>query len=128
MTRPVAGARLSINGPSRQGQSRIGPARTGPAIVLIAAALAGFGCSQGPQPAQPQGLAVRAAVETAPADLQLMCAAEAAKVYSAPSDKVLPLSSQRSGATAFEVELDVAGKRARCTIDESGAPITVVDA
>jgi hypothetical protein len=91
------------------------------------AAAAILGCAQQTQTASPQDPVVRSAVETAPADLQLLCAAEAAKVYSAPSDKILPLSSSRSGASTFDVELDVAGRRARCTIDESGTLVTVVD-
>ncbi len=103
-------------------------ARSRPWIALAGTALLALGCSQGTETATPQGMAVRATVETAPADLQLLCAAEAAKVYQAPSEKILPLSSQRSGAASYDVDLDVAGKRARCTIDESGTTITVVDA
>jgi hypothetical protein len=102
-------------------------ARSGALIIVLGTALTGLGCAQGTQPAAPAGPSVRAEVETAPADLQLMCAAEAAKVYSAPADKILPLSSQRTSASTFDVELDVAGKRARCTIDESGTMISVVD-
>lgn len=102
---------------------------TGGLAGLIGLGLVLAGCADGTQQAAgPQGPVVRSAVETAPADLQLMCAAEAATVYSAASDRVLPMSSARSSATTFDVELDVAGKRARCTIDESGTTITVVDA
>ena len=87
------------------------------------------GCNGTSQQASaPSGQAVRAAVETAPADLQLLCAAEAAKIYSAPADKVLPVSSQRAGTTSYAVDLNVNGRPARCTIDESGTAITVVDA
>jgi hypothetical protein len=128
----------SVNGGENEmiGQNvKMGPdvktgslAKCGPWIALAGVALLGLGCSQGPQTATPQAAAVRSAVETAPADLQLLCAAEAAKVYQAPSEKILPLSSQRSGAASYDVELDVAGKRARCTIDESGTAITVIDA
>ena len=96
------------------------------AAVFVAGAM--LGCSPTSQTEAPQGPVVRSAVETAPADLQLLCAAEAAKIYSAPSEKVLPTASSRSGAASFDVELDVAGRRARCTIDESGTLITVVDA
>lgn len=71
---------------------------------------------------------VRSSVETAPADLQLLCAAEAATYYGTPSERVLPLSSGRSGAATYEVMLDVAGRRARCTIDESGMQILIADA
>jgi hypothetical protein len=109
--------------------AKAGPiAKSAPWIALAGTALLALGCSQGTETAAPQGMAVRSAVETAPADLQLLCAAEAAKVYEAPSEKILPLSSQRSGTASYDVELDVAGKRARCTIDESGTAITVVDA
>ena len=112
-----------INRPIRRPMSG-----TGAWIALAGTALLALGCSQGAETAAPQAAAVRATVETAPADLQLLCAAEAAKVYEAPSEKILPLSSQRSGTSSYAVELDVAGKRALCTIDESGTAITVVDA
>ena len=79
------------------------------------------------QPITPAGPALRSSVETAPADLQLMCAAEAAKVYSAPADKILPVSSARSGETTYDVDLNVNGKPARCTIDDSATTISVVD-
>ncbi|WP_436643016.1 hypothetical protein [Microbaculum sp. FT89] len=102
--------------------------RAGAWIALAGVALLGLGCSQGQQAAAPQAHSVRAAVETAPADLQLLCAAEAAKVYSTPAEKILPVSSARSGQSSYDVELDVAGRRARCTIDESGTLVTVVDA
>lgn len=86
--------------------------------------LAGCGGSS-QQAAAPQPQAVRSAVETAPADLQLMCASEAAKVYSAPANKILPVASSRSSATTYAVDLNVDGKSARCTIDDTGTSITV---
>lgn len=106
------------------------PARSAKAhgfAAVLCVTLLTAGC-QSSQTTGPQSPIVRSSVETAPADLQLMCAAEAANVYSAPSDRILPLSSARSGPASFDVMLDVAGRRARCTIDESGTAITVVDA
>ncbi len=119
---------MTAQGMDGEGKMSQRIARTGPWMALAGLSLLALGCSQGAQTAAPQSPVVRSAVETAPADLQLMCAAEAAKVYSAPADKILPLSSQRSGTASFEVMLDVAGRRARCTIDESGSVVTVVDA
>lgn len=92
----------------------------------IAVLAAGCNTTQ-TQPGTGQHL-VRSSVETAPADLQLLCAAEAATYYGAPSDRVLPLASGRAGAATYEVMLDVAGRRARCTIDESGMQILIADA
>ncbi|MEJ8571650.1 hypothetical protein [Microbaculum marinum] len=95
---------------------------------LIGLGLMAAGCNSTTQQASaPSGQAVRPAVETAPADLQLLCAAEAANVYAAPADKVLPTASARSGSATYTVELNVNGRPARCTIDESGTAITIVD-
>jgi hypothetical protein len=107
--------------------ARTQPAGTLAGLLIIGALVIGCsGTTQNSGPS-PQTAGLRPAVETAPADLQLLCAAEAANVYSAPSDKILPTSSTRSSPTTFDVDLDVAGRRARCTIDETGTQITVVD-
>jgi len=104
------------------------PGRGAALAGLAGVALLIAGCADGTQQAAtPQPLATRAAVETAPADLQLLCAAEAAKVYSAPSEKILPVASMRSSPTTFDVDLNVDGRSARCTIDETGTTITVID-
>lgn len=98
------------------------------AAFLAGAALALGACNTTQTASGPSGHMVRSSVETAPADLQLLCAAEAATYYGTPSDRILPLSSARSGAASYEVMLDVAGRRARCTIDESGMQILIADA
>jgi|GEM_PF-2388249 len=105
--------------------TRLARVATSPWPALATVAIATLGCQASQTTSQQP--AVRAAVETAPADLQLMCAAEAANVYQAPSDKILPLSSRRASEVSYMVELDVAGQRAMCTIDESGTTISVVD-
>lgn len=97
-------------------------------VIVMGLLVVGCNSSTSQQASAPSGQAVRPAVETAPADLQLMCAAEAAKVYSAPADKILPISSARSGTATYTVDLNVNGRPARCTIDESGTSLTVVDA
>ena len=60
---------------------------------------------------------VRAAVETAPADLQLACAAEAATRLNADPDTVLPVSSAATEPGNFRVDLKVGDGAAECIID-----------
>ena len=103
---------------------------SGPAglATLAGMALALAGCNTTQTQSGSGQPMVRASVETAPADLQLLCAAEAATYYGAPSERILPLSSGRTGAASYAVMLDVAGRRARCTIDKSGTQILIADA
>jgi hypothetical protein len=93
------------------------------AAVAALAALA-QGCATQPQVAEPQP-ELRRTVETAPADLQLACAAEAARVYQVASDKVLPISSSVQGST-YTVVLTADGGEAVCTIDEEGTVLSLV--
>ena len=90
-------------------------------IVLIAAAvstlLATAGCmSSSPQPTE----MARTTLQTAPADLQLLCANAVATQTGTSSDKVLPVSSRQIDATSFQVELDAAGKKHNCVVDSEG--------
>jgi hypothetical protein len=87
---------------------------------VIAALAALAGCAQHSPVAQqsPQST-FRQTVETAPADLQLVCAGEAARIYEVSSDRVLPISSSAEGET-FTVVLNADGTQAICTIDNHG--------
>ncbi len=83
------------------------------AAVLLATA----GCqSSSPEPQQ----MARTTLQTAPADLQLLCANAVATQTGAASDKVLPVSSRQLDATSFQVDLDAAGKRHSCVVDNDG--------
>ena len=62
----------------------------------------------------------RTTLQTAPADLQLLCANAVATQTGAASDKVLPVNSRQLDATSFQVELDAAGKRHSCVVDNDG--------
>lgn len=90
-------------------------------IFLIAAVaatlLTAAGCmSSSPQPQQ----MARTTLQTAPADLQLLCANAVATQTGTASDKVLPVSSRQLDATSFQVDLDAAGKKHACVVDNEG--------
>ncbi|MCC0012814.1 MAG: hypothetical protein H6877_05760 [Rhodobiaceae bacterium] len=63
---------------------------------------------------------IRQKVETAPADLQLLCAGEAAKRRGADSSKVLPTGSSVIQPGLYSVQLNVNGTPSTCTIDDQG--------
>jgi hypothetical protein len=90
------------------------------AAVAAAAALAGC-ASQSAEPEQPS---VRQTSLTAPTDLQLLCANEAAQTYGVPSDSVLPVSSSAQGTT-YTVVLNAGGSQAVCTIDDEGTVLSL---
>lgn len=87
----------------------------GVAVVPILLAVAGCSTSS-PEPQQ----MARTTLQTAPADLQLLCASSVATQTGTPSDKVLPISSRPLDARSFQVELDAAGKKHNCIVDSDG--------
>jgi len=74
---------------------------------------------------KPDDQEVRTAVETAPADLQLLCAAKSADQYGVGRDKVLPVSSSRQTDTTFSVVLNLDGESATCVIDDQGQIVSI---
>lgn len=62
----------------------------------------------------------RTKVETAPADLQLLCADAAAKASGVDSTKILPVSSSKIDSQTYQVELDAGGKKTSCLVDADG--------
>lgn len=89
-----------------------------PSALVLISIIGLAGCaSQSARLAQPT---VRSTAVTAPADLQLTCASEAATRLGADSTKVLPISSVATGAGVYRVDLNVEGKQAVCTIDNDG--------
>jgi len=87
-----------------------------PAIVSVAFLAAG--CAQsGTAAQQPE---TRRAVETAPADLQLACAAEVSRLHGVAPERVLPVASFVEGAGTYRVELLADAQRTGCSIDQNG--------
>jgi len=75
------------------------------------------GCqSSSPEPQQ----MARTTLQTAPADLQLLCASSVATQTGTAADKVLPVSSRQLDARSYQVELDAAGKKHSCVVDSDG--------
>lgn len=94
----------------------------GQGILLAGATVALAGCvgsgARDEAAATPPSSTVRASVVTAPADLQLLCASEAATRFSADPNEVLPVASRQTVPGTYEVSLTVAGAPATCTVDE----------
>lgn len=102
--------------PAINRQSRA-KARHGSACLFLIFLAAGLsGCVSSPSPDQMS----RTTLETAPADLQLLCANEAARSAGIDSAKVLPTSSRKLDAKNFQVELNAGGTPTRCVIDTDG--------
>ncbi|MEM0907604.1 MAG: hypothetical protein AAGJ94_09595 [Pseudomonadota bacterium] len=77
---------------------------------------------------QPTTETVRATIVTAPADLQLLCASEAATRFSANPNEVLPTSSAQISSAQYQVELTLSPGAATCVVDENGNIISLVQA
>src|SRR6185503_8820400 len=75
-------------------------------------------CVSTPPPAPEQ--MSRTQVETAPADLQLLCANAVAKSSGVNSAKILPISSSKIDSKTYQVELDAGGKKTSCLVDTDG--------
>lgn len=86
------------------------------AVAAFASLLALGGCTTSPEPQE----TARSTLQTAPADLQLLCANAVATQAGVAADKVLPVSSRQLDAKSYQVELDAAGKRHNCVIDNDG--------
>ncbi len=74
------------------------------------------GCTSTPEPKE----MARTTLQTAPADLQLLCANAVATRTGTASDRVLPVNSRQIDSRSFQVELDAAGTRHSCVIDNDG--------
>jgi hypothetical protein len=92
-------------------------------LSAIAGVLALAGCST-TAPPPPEDNAIRNVGQTAPADLQLLCASEAAVQLGLDSDGVFPVSSV-AAAGGYQVNLRTGNGQAVCNIDTAGNVITV---
>lgn len=87
---------------------------------LFALSIAACTTTQSAGPAGPAAPMVRQSVATAPTDLQLLCASEAANRAGADSSSVLPTASSVLQPSLYRVDLNVAGTPAFCIIDDAG--------
>ena len=97
--------------------------RASAAAIGMLPLLAALGACTTSAPA-PQATA-RSAADTAPADLQLLCADAAAKATGAAANKVLPVTSRRVDARTYQVDLRVDGSMSSCIIDDAGNVVSV---
>lgn len=87
--------------------------------ATVAAGLAGCMGSGGGN-SQPNTQTVRQTIVTAPADLQLLCASEAATRFGADPSQVLPTSSAQTQPQQYQVELTLGTGSATCVVDGNG--------
>jgi hypothetical protein len=86
------------------------------AVGLLAGTLGA--CVSTPPP--PPDQMSKTKVETAPADLQLLCSDAVAKASKVSSAKILPISSSKIDSMTYQVELDAGGKKSSCLVDTDG--------
>lgn len=86
-------------------------------VLALAATAAIGGCQSAPKPED----MARTSLQTAPADLQLLCAHAAAGAAQVDSTKVLPTSSRALDAASYSVDLDAAGRKFTCIVDTAGS-------
>ena len=85
--------------------------------VMIFAVLALLeACQSAPSP----GEMARTTTDTAPADLQLLCADAAARGAQIDASKILPVSSAKLDDQHYSVQLAANGKPLTCTVDVNG--------
>lgn len=94
------------------------------AAVVLGLGLAGLvGCSS--SGSDGPNSTTRTSEQTAPTDLQLLCASRAAEQLGITSGKVLPTASAPSGDDGYQVSLTYDGGNASCTIDADGNVLAV---
>ncbi|WP_246704464.1 hypothetical protein [Rhizobium sp. P32RR-XVIII] len=94
------------------------------AFISVAAALLGACQSSSPPPTDMS----RTSLQTAPADLQLMCANAAAGSAGTTGSKVLPVSSRQLDAVTYGVDLDAGGRKFTCVVDNNGTVRSITPA
>jgi len=84
----------------------------GSAVAILA------GCASGGNTGPTE--TVRSTAETAPADLQLLCASQTVEQLNITSGDALPVSSARIEDNSYQVNLTYDGGAAICVIDDEG--------
>ena len=88
-------------------------------VLMLACASALTACNTSSTP-QPDQMA-RTTLQTAPADLQLLCADAVANSARVDRARVLPMSSRQLDAASYNVEVDSGGGRMfNCVVDSTG--------
>lgn len=87
-------------------------------LVLAAACFGALTACQSSAPTEEK--MARTATETAPADLQTLCASTTATTAKVDSAKVLPISSAKVDDQTYTVDVDAAGKKFTCLVDMNG--------
>lgn len=98
--------------------------RHGVATALLCTGILA-GCQSNPGP-DAQNMA-RTTLQTAPADLQLVCASAASNA-AGQGTKVLPTGSQQIDAKSYSVDLDAGGRKFRCVVDDQGTVTSLLPA
>ncbi|MBB3590856.1 hypothetical protein FHX08_001200 [Rhizobium sp. BK529] len=98
-----------------------------PLPALLLSSLSALAACQSSAPPTPDQMS-RNTVETAPADLQLLCADAAAKQAGLDRAKILPTGSRPVEAGGFSVDLDASGRKFACVIDRTGVVRSVLPA
>ncbi|TKT69920.1 hypothetical protein XW59_025545 [Aquamicrobium sp. LC103] len=80
-------------------------------------------CQSTPDPTPEQ--MSRTKVETAPADLQLLCATTVAQSGGVDESRVLPVGSRKLDARTYHVDLNVDGRSTSCVVDDDGKILSV---
>jgi hypothetical protein len=93
-------------------------------IIVVAAVGCSFACQTPPAPDQ----MARTTLQTAPADLQLICSNAVAIQAKLDGSKVLPIGSKALDAEAYTVELNASGKKFNCVVDTKGVVRSVQSA
>lgn len=97
-------------------------------LSAVAAAAALVGCQSDQAESGPAATTTRAAIVTAPADLQLLCASEAATRFGVPGNTVLPVASAQVAPGRYSVELTTGESAAACEVDADGNILSLVRA
>lgn len=87
-------------------------------LILAAACLGSLAACQS---APTQDKMAKTTTDTAPADLQLLCANSTATTAKVEASKVLPISSAKVDDQTYSVNLDAAGKKFTCLVDMNGS-------
>ncbi|MEM8794738.1 MAG: hypothetical protein AAGE61_04150 [Pseudomonadota bacterium] len=92
-----------------------------PSVMIGVSLLAGCASIENPQPT----VGIKQVVETAPADLQLTCASEAATQLAGAGTTALPSSSRLLKPGVYQVDVFVAGSAASCDITSEGVILAI---